>query len=331
MSRLEIDGSLFSWNDLRTRFSEQSILIGNGASCAIWPKFQYASLFEKAAAGGAITEVDIRIFDGLRTTNFENVLSNLITTSVLLTAMGKDTSEIHERYECIKDALVHSIREVHIPWVRAQSTFSPVYRALSEYRTIYSTNYDLIIYWSIIEGGDPSRFKDFFWPSGNVFDLVDTSVSPGSIRVFYLHGGLHLESLPNGYTHKRINDGRTLLDQFGAPSTEGAFPLVVTEGTSEQKMVSVQNSPYLSFAYQSFALDEAALVVVGHSLGDSDSHLVEALKKNPRSLAISIRADSEEEVIRNKVYYYAKFPESTLYFFSATTHPLCSPRLRVAE
>ena len=91
---------------------------------------------------------------------------------------------------------------------------------------------------------------DYFWGEGQEFDVTDTETSGTATKVLYLHGGLHLYRLPSGATIKRKAEaGLSLLDLFGVPFTEGAIPLFITEGTSQDKLASIHRSDYLSFAY----------------------------------------------------------------------------------
>jgi hypothetical protein len=93
------------------------------------------------------------------------------------------------------------------------------------------------------------KFKDYFWGQSQEFDLTDTETSVTATKVLYLHGGLHLYRLPSGVAIKRKAEaGRSLLDLFGVSFMEGATPLFITEGTSQDKLASIRRSDYLSFA-----------------------------------------------------------------------------------
>jgi hypothetical protein len=56
---------------------------------------------------------------------------------------------------------------------------------------VYTTNYDLCLYWSHLESYPRPNIKDYFWNSGNTFDPANASIDDAT-SMHYLHGGLHL-------------------------------------------------------------------------------------------------------------------------------------------
>ena len=192
-----------------------------------------------------------------------------------------------------------------------------------EYNFIFTTNYDLLVYWSILQ--DESCFCDYFWQQDHSFDLGDIRPYNNKAgKILYLHGALHLESLLDGTVRKRVNDGRDLLEQFGNPNNSNAVPLVVTEGNSHQKLQSILKSAYLSFAFSNFSSSTTPLVIFGHSLSPEDSHIVDALNQNPRTVAISILPGGNTR--NQKRNYRSKLCElektRRILFFDSKTHPL---------
>jgi len=221
---------------------------------------------------------------------------------------------------------------------------------LRSYKFVYSTNYDLLIYWSVMHGSDGKDFVDFFWSRRNQlgcsFNLADTSVrkdKEDSTRLLYLHGALHLHREEcTGRTYKLVTreDGNLLDIQ--------EIPLFVSEGSSEDKMRAISSSNYLSFAYKQFTEHQAPLVIFGHSLGEMDEHLREAIrnmarnhKKNlmkPLKIAISIYRGNKtsEEICAQKANLLAKlcqglydYQKPELCFFDAQTHALGSSYIKV--
>ena len=79
----EFDAELEDWNTLRTSTPCSGLLIGNGASMAVWHDFYYDSLFEKAksVAEKPLSQTELSVFEALGTRNFEHVLSALKTAS----------------------------------------------------------------------------------------------------------------------------------------------------------------------------------------------------------------------------------------------------------
>jgi hypothetical protein len=302
----------------------------------VWRRFGYASLYERAASGelaAGLAPEDIALFTEFRTTNFEAVLSSLATAERVARVLGQPVDRIRERYESVQWALAAAVRDRHVPWLAVPSaTLEMIREELRRYGTVYSTNYDLLGYWSIMAAPGGEGFKDLFW--GGEFDAEDTEIRDKSTRVLYLHGALHLERLDGGRTRKRVaGEYLDLLTKFGMPSRDGAIPLVVTEGTWRQKLEAIARSDYLTFAYTEFRRRQQSLVVFGHSLGESDSHLVEAIKGwGPATIAVSMRPGAPAaEVIAAKAVLQKQLPDADLLFFDSTTHPLGAVTLEVRD
>ncbi len=91
-----VDALLSSWSDIAEKKQWSGLLLGNGASQAIWKKFGYESLYKVASSciDEPLTNNDLRIFEGLKTENFETVLTALRTTEIVCKSLGIDKTEI---------------------------------------------------------------------------------------------------------------------------------------------------------------------------------------------------------------------------------------------
>jgi hypothetical protein len=232
-----IDSGLEDWAELRGRGEFTGLLLGNGASRAVWPKFAYDSLFDLARdvqEDAHLTAEDIALFEALSTRNFERVLSALRTASAVGKALGHLTAALDTRYDSVRRALVAAVHHTHVPWALVNdAVLDSIRRALLPHRFIYSTNYDLLVYWAIVRG--EGGFKDLFWDE--YFDLSDTELWGKDTAVLYLHGGLHLYRTPDGRTLKRrASEGQNLLDLFGTPYKDDASPLFVARPAAATKL-----------------------------------------------------------------------------------------------
>ena len=303
-----------------------NILIGNGASQAVWKGFDYKSLYKKSIQFSLLSNSNATLFQRMKTENFEHVLRDIAISISIVRACGYrySTKGLKAHYTSIQKSLADSVAKVHVPWHCALPKLGKINDSMREYNFIFTTNYDLLLYWSILQ--EESCFRDYFWQQDNSFDLGDVQVrNHQDSKVLYLHGALHLESLINGTVRKRVHDDEgNLLEQFGKPNDGNAVPLVVTEGSSRQKLKSIHKSSYLSFAFSKFSSSTTPLVIFGHSLSPEDDHIVEALNRNPRPVAISIlpRGDTKNE----KRHYRSRLCElkenNRILFFNSTTHPL---------
>lgn len=332
MSILTVDESLAKWEEL-SDIPWTGMLVGNGASCAIWSRFRYTSLFEQsrsAAVADALSPDAVHIFEKLQTTNFELVLSALRTTSLVIEATQQDPATINALYTTTQKALVGAVNSVHVPWQSVpEATLQSIKAALVPYDFVYSTNYDLLLYWAVMIGG-PTGFTDYFF--GPKFDLSNTEIWGKATKIMFLHGALHLYRELSGQTLKRKAENyQNLLDLFGQELDPPAVPLFVTEGSSSDKLKSINRSDYLSFCYSHFARHRGPLVIFGHSLSrDFDAHLIDAIRRSDAAI-LGISLLPGPEVPNSKARLYGTFPNLDLHFFDATTHPLGAANLLVPE
>jgi hypothetical protein len=313
-----IDGQLARWEAVADAHPWRNLLVGNGLSAHVWPAFAYTSLFERAT----LTKKDRALFEARGTENFELVLSALATAIEVLDALGRPVKALEKRYESVQGALGRAVRDVHVPMAEV----GPDRRArlaavLREHRYVFTTSYDLLLYWAAAT--DFSGFADFFWGVDGTFDPARTRLKPGAdpTRLVYLHGALHLTVDGEGVTAKRRSGERSLLEQFDDPPPRR--PLLVTEGSSADKLKVIVNNPYLTFALTRLRRQKPPLVVFGHALGPQDQHLVEALNVQPeRPIAVGMLPGDVRDVRNRQAAVRGALAAHELYFYDATTHPL---------
>jgi len=319
-----LDAHLATWPDLAQRHPCDALLLGNGASRALWKPFGYFSLFEEAQRAGrkkGLAISDQALFKSLGSELFEPVLSTLNHTVRANAALAINSTAPLNRYYSIKEGLIHAIRTVHLPWsLMPAATLALINQALRGYRSVYTSNYDLILPWAVQH--DPQGFADLFDEQG-FFDVRRTR-SEGT-RVLHLHGGLHLLKLPDGTTRLRSADSAELLDGF-AVNIPGEVPLFVNEDRSEEKLRAIRNSDYLGWCLGQLAQEREGLCLFGQHLDASDQHLFEAVRQaRPTHLSIAIRPLGEASVINQKRHFVERFAGLTateLHFFDASSHPL---------
>jgi hypothetical protein len=328
------DGTLYAWADIRSRFERSALLLGNGLSINVWPRFDYGSLFEHACHSG-LTPTDQMLFEA--TPNFETVLADLNTAIRVNAALKLDPAVIYDRYRSIQQALGRAIREVHVGGSHiALRKLDAIRDVLTRYEWIFTTSYDLILYWAMGCRGKWQPFVDGFYVKKDdrlVFDAARDVVRDDQVPVYFLHGALHLVVGGSGMTWKLRGrrDLQTILDQFGEPiaGDPQARPLLVTEGSARDKLRAIEGNVYLARALAHLRDIELPVVVFGSRLGDSDEHLIDALNEHPlRTVAVSMLPAPKRELARAQSEIYGRLDSETLLFFDATTHPLGDVRLR---
>ena len=326
------DGTLHAWNEIADRHQWQTLLLGNGLSINIWPPFAYRRLYERAEHD-ALTDEDRALFSA--TPNFELVLGDLLTAARVNAVLGIDTGPVYARYRNIQRALGTAVRDVHVNRDAVPTgTRANVRSVLEEFEWIFTTSYDLLLYWAIAYGGQFTPFKDHFRYGGRCeFDPTRADVLRGEIPIYFLHGALHLVVSGSGVTWKRRRTAiRTLLDQFGdpIPGNDHARPLLVTEGSAHDKLRAIEANAYLTHALQRLESNPLPLVVFGSSLSEQDQHIADALSASPaRPVAVSMLPKRKANLLAEQLDIHGRVGAAELLFYDATSHPLGDAELRV--
>lgn len=282
------------------------LLLGNGFSIAAKPDiFRYGALFDRADFSGLCPEVK-DAFEVLETTDFEDVMRALREASKLLKLYSpkdeKLAKQLSGNAESLKEILVTAIAGSHPagPFEIDTPMYESCRRFLSHFKHIYSVNYDLLLYWAFMQDLQPPlTFDDGFrTPGSGSEDYVTWEVeNTNEQNVFYLHGALHIfdaEHEIKKYTW--ANTGIPLIEQIRDALDQDMFPLVVAEGTSDQKLAHINHSNYLSRNYRSLLSIGGQLFVFGLSMSDNDEHILKLVEKNKvRSLCVGLFGDPSGE------------------------------------
>lgn len=336
-------------------FKKRHLLLGNGFSIACRPKiFTYGSLLEQADFL-KIPEIP-KVFDALKTTDFEQVIKALEESSKMLPVFDPSAKKLAEkigRYaERLKDILIETVAKNHpnIPNDILDSQFWSCRKFLAHFLgphnakgKVYTLNYDLLLYWTLMHEDNP--FDDPIDLETNDGFGRDEDTDPEYVnwmgesgahsqRVHYLHGALHLfDAGAELQKYTWINTGVPLLDQARAAMGAGMFPLFVAEGKSQQKLSRIKHSAYLHHSYKSFSQQmqqkDDALFIYGHSLAVNDQHVLKKIARGKiQRLYVSLYGDPSSET--NKTVIAAtksmagqrgeKFPLEVSFFDAASAN-----------
>ncbi|WP_321386697.1 DUF4917 family protein [Alcaligenes phenolicus] len=332
MPDLKIDENLVEWGELSSQ-DWKNLLVGNGFSINIWEMFGYGTLYELAKSDAVetpLSDKEIALFDHLGSSNFEDVLRILYHAKLVDEQLGcPQKEEINSLYVNTKNALASAVNYAHIPHTSISAL--EINNRLRPYKNVFSTNYDLIPYWSIMET-DTWRFKDYFWGEGNCFDILDTDVNADRTKMHYLHGAIHLVELTDGKTKKLTANGLERLSDLFDLSHPEQFPLFISEGSSDWKLSRIKRNDYLRFCYEKLGKINGGLVVLGHSLNkDYDQHIIDVVSDSDASrIAIGVWPHQDKEAIVSfKARLTQDLGSKELYFFNSETHPLGATSLNV--
>lgn len=278
--------TIHPWFELAQRY-EGTILLGNGASIAVSPRFAYSSLLEHVRQQDNLTEDVSRLFDFFNTEDFELILRIVWQATNVNKSLQIQDERTHAAYVRIRECLIQAVREVHPEHNEITEQLPLMYQFLKRFDTVISLNYDLIVYWVMTYGldiNDRHRFKDCFL-TGGIFEqdwqrLRGTyGYEQSNTLVFYPHGSLVLCRNRVEQERKIHIQGSGLLESILERwQSEEVVPLFVSEGTHMQKVSSIQNSFYLSTVYREvLAEPRESLVILGWGMGEHDVHLLKRM------------------------------------------------------
>ncbi len=316
------------YSDVTKLMNEQGgkriLLTGNGFSMAYsYERFSFTSLLDDAIKKNIIKKDTpvFKIFDKLKTSDFEEVIKSLETSVSILeeySALGDGISKkIIIDSQNLKKHLVEVITNNHPEKITeiSDEKFLRTAKFISYYDCVYTLNYDLLLYWTTIklnefcsEGRivDPTlKINDGFSSSSGSDLWVSYDLNSHQSKIFYLHGALHL--FDKGSEIIKITFSRTqecLKEQTLKYLSNNIYPIFVSEGTSKQKLTKIIHNRYLDHCYRSlFGLGSLkkndSLVILGTLLKTNDIHIQEAVLNNKvKNIYFGIGNEDEREELQ---------------------------------
>ena len=287
---------IISWQDeCRNRAgnaASRHLLLGNGFSIAYdYNRFSYAALLQRAKDEGLIGTISGKLFDALKTQDFEAVIKSLSSSIDALQILDsvKYASEIillTNEVDRLKEALAQVLAALHPdrPFDISDDAYIQVRNFLDPFEKTYTANYDLLLYWAYMQSinGKERKSDDGFRDPKHEADYVLWNyLQPHSQSVYYLHGALHLFRGDDGL--RKLTWCRTeipLLDQIRKQLAQDYFPVYVAEGSSQEKLTKIQSSDYLSRGLRSLAAIHGSLTAFGLSFSANDEHINEAITRS---------------------------------------------------
>ena len=272
------------------RYNKRHVLLGNGFSIACRPNiFTYGRLYEKADFS-KISPTAKLAFDALKTQDFERVIKSLRGSAYLVRAYGGPENlalQMADDADGLRELLVQTIASSHPAWPGdiSDEEYATCGRFLGHFDTIYTLNYDLLLYWTKMhtaEGERPNSDDGFRTPEDDP-DAPYVVWEPSQSRsqsMWFLHGALHIfDSVTEVQKYTWSKTGVRLINQIREALDRDYFPIFVSEGTSAEKYERIRHNDYLAKAYRSFESIQGALFIYGHSLSDNDDHYLRCIRK----------------------------------------------------
>jgi hypothetical protein len=259
----------------------RSIILANGFSQS-WDYeiFNYQNLLD-AADFGSRDSVIRPLFKSLGTYDFEIISRQLEAAESVLRSYDTDNDlidRLSEDREILKDALIAAISNNHpdLPSEISEQQYVAVRTFLSQFKQVFSLNYDLLFYWARnMNDLDPKDYStDDGFRTGRRWEGYGTDQ-----EVHFLHGGLHIYDTGQSIKKHACNErGYTIIEQVRANLEAGSFPLFVSEPTYQKKKYRVTHNPYLNYCYRKLGRISGVLFFHGHSMDESDKHIFDQIK-----------------------------------------------------
>ncbi|WP_419695530.1 DUF4917 family protein [Mesorhizobium muleiense] len=257
----------------QTEGEDRALLIGNGFSAQY---FSYRNLLDNSglAAGTPVRN----LFDALGTVDFEVVVHALEGAVLVEQAYGNDAhaSDIKADAQKVREALVEAVNSTH-PKHRDDlgSKYTSSADFLSCFSTVFSLNYDLLLYWVNLE---KRLLRDGFGLGKSAGSFHGPFSEDAYCHLYNLHGGLHLFESGAGDIMKAVDTGSGVIDTITEEiAKNGRFPVYVSEGTSDQKIRKINSVAYLRDCLNILRSNSAVMFIYGHSADENDAHVYRAI------------------------------------------------------
>jgi len=272
---------------------ELNILVGNGFSIAQNSKFENLSILD--SSGILKDPILQKLYEYLRCHSVESLMFVIELMTELCTSLQEPAkvqllSELELKRNELAMKFLGTFKELHPhDYTSVKEIIEPSRKLLLPFQHIFTTNYDLLLYWVFQTLPD---ITDGFNSIGN--EYVFTGMYGGAKRrLWFLHGGLHLFN--QGRT-KCTSDGQYLLSKIiEKMKQEGVLPMLILGGTSETKQLQIKDSTYLNLAFQAFRTIQGFLVVLGSSFDRNDAHVWSCIFNNSRLDSIFVGIYKPEE------------------------------------
>lgn len=271
-----------------------TLLLGNGFSIACDRRYGYQALKKNVK----LPSISKDLLERLGTPNIEQAMQILEDTLWVAEKMKcRPCRQLKKDYSDTRHAMAKAIAKDHLKTPNdidadQSGRCQAAGNFLRAYRRIFTTNYDLLLYWILmremtskedtrlrLDGMPRDEGKDFGW-----FDAAR------EINVLYLHGALHIYA-HGDETRKLIRKkDQSLVEMIDEIFKKGDEPLFVAAGRAEQKLRAIEDNAYLKYCFDEFSNIEGDLVIYGLSLGVGDAM---ATNKDLRSVSLGLYGDPD--------------------------------------
>lgn len=297
------------------------LLVGNGFSMAYDP-----SIFSYNALHSFIENIDDpdlkKILSVVETKNFELIMQQLDNLAALVTVFD-GTAELKQQIEQasqkLKSSLLNAVKSLHPEHVfkvsdeAVESCAKFLNHFASKGGSIFSTNYDLLLYWVLMRSSTVQHTDGFGrealnYEPGMTSEEIEWSdlywsKHKDNQNIFYVHGALPFFDAGSQVVKEEYDYSAYLLEKISSRMDRGEYPIFVTAGNGEQKLAHIRHNQYLTFCYDKLSSITGTLITFGFMFGKYDHHIINAInhaakngmKKYPKLLSVYIGVYSDAD------------------------------------
>jgi len=277
---------------------KKNLLFGNGFSMAYDSDiFSYNALskFIENTGDPQIKE----LFKRLNTKNFELIMQQLDSFCEIAGVFSEDkilVQKIKAASEDLKNSLIDAVKELHpehvfkIPEDKSKSCIKFLLEYIDKGGLVFSTNYDLLLYWVLIRNNAQNAIDGFGrdletdLDSGHFIESDELEYSElrwgkykESQTIHYLHGTLPIFDTGINIIKVEYDTGHYLLENVKERIDKKEYPIFVTAGNGKEKLTHIMHNKYLSFCYEQLCNIQGSLVTFGFNFGEYDTHIIDAI------------------------------------------------------
>ena len=274
------------------------LLFGNGFSMAYDSNiFSYNALSKFIENTG--DPLVSSLFERLNTKNFELIMQQLDNFCEIADIFSDDKTlapKIKAVSEKLKNSLIDAVKDLHPEHVfkisaeNSQACINFLQEYLGNGGTVFSTNYDLLLYWVLMRNGAQNAIDGFgrdletdldgdeyIEPEDLEYSELRWGKYKGKQSIFYLHGtlpifytGIHIIKVAYDSEHYLLQNVKERIDNK-------EYPIFVTAGNGKEKLTHIVHNRYLSYCYEQLCNIQGSLVTFGFNFGEYDTHIIEAI------------------------------------------------------
>lgn len=239
-----------------------------------------------------------KLFEIIKTSNFELLMEQLGNVAQIAEVFGADkkvVDKIKEATISLKESLINAIKELHpehvfeVPAEKSAACASFLNSYLSQGGQVFTTNYDLLLYWVLMRneienaidgfGRDAEESDEWVAEDERQFSELRWGKHKNKQTVHYIHGALQLFDTGIEVIKEEYTSEHYLLDNIKTRMEKKEYPIFVTAGNGFEKLSHIMHNKYLSYCYESLSSISGSLICYGFGFGAYDDHIISAINK----------------------------------------------------